>query len=842
VATPTPEPASAAGAPEEAVRLIDDFVKELDEYTRHRLPEVQSFQSLRAIQKLPRERQVPVVLEAIARQTENSPLSGRVPTSGLPFQRYLGFLDLIRHLVRGELPFRVEDVDRLVQAVCEAPDFNSWPVSFGDVLRVIKGFWTEAGVPDQLRPSLTTLRDKLLASEASRAEKRDGAKQLDKLLGPTEANAFQLTSDEAWTRHLQAHLEGLDPSARAAWEALLFHCTSAGQSKPSGKWLKQADALVAAIGTAAFTAGLSGVLAEIGKPGTPEMRDFDFQGQMAALDPTLIHDRHSDLLRGLVWCSSLVPDDGLTIAVGDAAAACFKKVPNFGPRSPKIGNACLYALSASSSPAAVGQLARLKTRAKNASTRKQLDKALDTAAAKTGLTADEMEEVAVPTCGLTEVGARRAQLGDVTAVLKVGDGLKAEVAWVKADGKTLKSVPAAVKQSFADDLKALKQSEKEIASLLPAQRDRLEQLFLRERSWSLADFRTRYLDHPLVGVLARRLIWRYSDDDNVRDGIWLDGTIVDEQDNVLSGIGDATRVAPWHPLGCEVERVRAWRDWLDRHEVRQPFKQAHRELYILTDAERTTNTYSNRFAAHIIRQHQFNALCQQRGWRHTLEGQWDSANTPTLRLPRWELRVEFWATPAGLEGDVGHSGVFLYLATDQVRFYRGDDAEPMPLADVPPLVFSEVMRDVDLFVGVASVGNDPNWVAEGTAGRHGEYWHNFSFGDLTETAQTRKTVLERIVPRLKIAGRCSFADKFLVVQGKLHSYKIHLGSGNILMSPNDQYLCIVPKQSAPEVGGKVFLPFSGDNLLSVILSKAFLLAEDTKIKDPTIVSQIQRRQ
>jgi hypothetical protein len=92
------------------------------------------------------------------------------------------------------------------------------------------------------------------------------------------------------------------------------------------------------------------------------------------------------------------------------------------------------------------------------------------------------------------------------------------------------------------------------------------------------------------------------------------------------------------------------------------------------------------------------------------------------------------------------------------------------------------------------------------------------------------------VPRLKIVRRCSLADKFLVVQGKLHTYKIHLGSGNILMSPNDQYLCVVPKQSAAEVGGKVILPFAGDNLLSVILSKAFLLAEDTKIKDPTIVS------
>ena len=77
------------------------------------------------------------------------------------------------------------------------------------------------------------------------------------------------------------------------------------------------------------------------------------------------------------------------------------------------------------------------------------------------------------------------------------------------------------------------------------------------------------------------------------------------------------------------------------------------------------------------------------------------------------------------------------------------------------------------------------------------------------------------------------------MQGSLRTYKIHLGSGNILMKPNDQYLCIVPKQTQSD-HGKVFLPFEGDRTLSVIISKALLLADDAKIKDASIVSQIKR--
>jgi hypothetical protein len=58
------------------------------------------------------------------------------------------------------------------------------------------------------------------------------------------------------------------------------------------------------------------------------------------------------------------------------------------------------------------------------------------------------------------------------------------------------------------------------------------------------------------------------------------------------------------------------------------------------------------------------------------------------------------------------------------------------------------------------------------------------------------------------------------------------------MGPNDQYLCIVLDRKASSAAVNYFLPFEGDTTLSLILSKAFLLAEDSKISDPTILRQI----
>jgi hypothetical protein len=181
--------------------------------------------------------------------------------------------------------------------------------------------------------------------------------------------------------------------------------------------------------------------------------------------------------------------------------------------------------------------------------------------------------------------------------------------------------------------------------------------------------------------------------------------------------------------------------------------------------------------------------------------------------------------------------LFTYLATDQVRF-RKQDGTAVPLTEVPAILFSEVMRDVDLFVGVTSIGADPTWQDHGNT-QYGGYWHDFAFGEPSVSAVQRRDMLARLLPRLKIAGHCTLTDRFLIVRGSIRTYKIHLSSGNILMEPNDQYLCIVPdRRGESGKSGNVFLPFEGDTTLSLILSKAFLLAEDTRITDPTILRQI----
>jgi hypothetical protein len=97
---------------------------------------------------------------------------------------------------------------------------------------------------------------------------------------------------------------------------------------------------------------------------------------------------------------------------------------------------------------------------------------------------------------------------------------------------------------------------------------------------------------------------------------------------------------------------------------------------------------------------------------------------------------------------------------------------------VPSLVFSEVMRDVDLFVGVSSIALDPKWADRGDDPYH-DYWLHASFGPLSATAEVRRDVLARLLPKMTIANRVELGDRYLRVCGNLGTYKVHLGSANI---------------------------------------------------------------
>jgi hypothetical protein len=259
------------------------------------------------------------------------------------------------------------------------------------------------------------------------------------------------------------------------------------------------------------------------------------------------------------------------------------------------------------------------------------------------------------------------------------------------------------------------------------------------------------------------------------------------------------------------------------------------EIYQLTPAEELAGGHSGRFAGHIVAYPTLYALLTQRGWRSNFLGPYDGGDegdaTVELMEGQWRAHFRYQAIDPGVGAQVA------LATTGEVRFgcRDGKTWRPTVLRDVPPLVFSEAMRDVDLFVSVTSIGADPDWAGY-DADPYRAYRLDFASGELPPSAQVRRAALERLVPKLRIADRCSLTERHLVVRGRLGTYKIHIGSANVLMEPGSTYLCIVTGR--PAAREKVFLPFEEDGRLAVIISKALLLADDDKIDDETIRRQI----
>jgi hypothetical protein len=548
----------------------------------------------------------------------------------------------------------------------------------------------------------------------------------------------------------------------------------------------------------------------------------------------IVDELNTDIARAAVWATISVGEPWVLPTVHRLAVRGIRSSGLIGWMSgDKIPNACIIALGRIGTPGAIAALQQLADSTKHNGLRKRIAASLSEAANAAGLTAAQLIEQTIPTGGLNADSTMTVTARELTARISLGPSLKISVEW--RIGPQWAAHPDSTAET--QDVDAVKRAVKELKTLVAAERRRIEGLFAADRTWDIGVWAKYYLEHPISGPIARRLVWVF-DDTTATAGIPVGGTTM----RTLGGeaaLPTAGTVRLWHPAIASTDDVSAWRDALLRTAFVQPFKQAFREVYILTPAERQTSTYSNRFASHVLNYQQLYALFKERFWIANYLGPYDGGYEGHARheFPDAGFGIVF----EHFQVDAPQGEFRTALATtDRVWFFRtGDRARhAVPINEVPPLVFSEAMRDVDLFVGVTSIALDPTWADRGADAHYG-YWLNASFGALTATAEVRRDVLESLLPKLNIADRVELADRFVRVRGNRATYKIHLGSANILIEPDDRYLCIVPSSSARTK--RIMLPFEGDQVLAVILSKVLLLAADDKITDPSILMQLGRR-
>lgn len=370
---------------------------------------------------------------------------------------------------------------------------------------------------------------------------------------------------------------------------------------------------------------------------------------------------------------------------------------------------------------------------------------------------------------------------------------------VHKDGKRLRTVPVKIRKEPAFvEVRTAATRLKEQASRF---RKTLEQMMCDGESLSRTDLE-QLVTIPAMRCLLHNLIGINEAGDF---GLVEPESLELLEDDRRHPIQSSLRIAHAYDL-LQAGTLSDWQRRIVEGERVQPFKQAFREVYLLTPAERDARLCSTRFAGRQVDTSVGYRLLQSRGWSFGTV----NAETGVYKgFPDFGLEAE-WRFP-----DIHHIlGEEPMRTSDQIAFLR--ESEAVPLEEVPPLLFSEVMRDADLVVSVAAFEDE------------GESWS-------TERTQNRRAVIQSVATKLRLKD-LRFDDRFVRFDGKLASYRIHLGTAAIYIEPGG-HVCIVPEAKKPK---KIYLPFvDADKTTTEIITKILLLQNDHKIKDESILVQLR---
>ncbi len=381
--------------------------------------------------------------------------------------------------------------------------------------------------------------------------------------------------------------------------------------------------------------------------------------------------------------------------------------------------------------------------------------------------------------------------------LSVDASGKAEIICTKG-GKTLKSVPAKLKKN--EYIVRLTDTKKKLTEQYRRTKVMFEQAMEESTEFTVAELNI-LRNNPVALPVIKDLVFACGE----KLGFLSGNELKDCSGNIVH-LSDEDKVITAHPY--TLYKSGHWADYqkiiFDDHLV-QPFRQVFRELYVKT-AEESEAEHSLRYSGNQIQPAKAAACLKTRRWVADVEDGLQKVYYKENIVARIYAMAD-WFTPADIEAPT----------LEWVEFSDRKTGKPLMIKDIPDIIFSEVMRDVDLAVSVAHAGGvDP------------ETSHS--------TIEMRAALIGFTLPLFKLTN-VELKGNHAHISGKYGEYTLHLGSG-VIHKQGGTMINILPVHSQHR--GKLFLPFADDDPKTAeIITKVLFLAEDSKIKDPSILEQLK---
>ncbi|MEU6883311.1 DUF4132 domain-containing protein [Streptomyces sp. NPDC046712] len=317
-------------------------------------------------------------------------------------------------------------------------------------------------------------------------------------------------------------------------------------------------------------------------------------------------------------------------------------------------------------------------------------------AAELGLTGEQLADRLVPDLGLDADGSTVVDYGPRRFAVGFDEQLRPFVR--DESGRRLKDLP---KPGVRDDAELAPAERKRFSALKKAARTiasdqvrRLEEAMVNRRSWTGAEFRQLFVEHPLIWHLVRRLVWLAEAEGTVTAfRVAEDRTYADAEDETVSIADDAT-VTLAHPLHLSDAELGTWSELFAGYEIVQPFPQLGRPVLAVTEEE-AGGARLPRFEGISVPVGKLLGL-QKRGWER---GQPQDAG-----VERWFSRrigPECYLVIALQEGiAVGMIDQFPDQTLETIWLDKqpgdhwGSREYPLKFADLDPVTVSELLADL----------------------------------------------------------------------------------------------------------------------------------------------------
>jgi hypothetical protein len=370
-----------------------------------------------------------------------------------------------------------------------------------------------------------------------------------------------------------------------------------------------------------------------------------------------------------------------------------------------LGLECLAGIG---SDAALLALNGLAQKVRYEGLRKKARAILERVAKERGLGEGDLEDRIVPDLGLDAKGTRVLDFGprlftvllgpDLTPVVRVPDG-----AIRKDPPKPGKADDPEKAGAAVAEWKSLKKLLKEVAR---QQAFRLEQAMVTGRRWNAPDFESYLVRHPLMTVLAQRLLWGVAE-----GGKWARTFRVDDNRQAVDR-GDApvalegAKVGLVHPLQLSEKERQDWGAVFSDYELINPFAQLGRPTYGLEAGEEKAKTLT-RFQGTSIPGLSLLGRVERTGWkRGALEDHGDF-HDHSKHFPGAAVTAVIEYEPGLFAGSLASAEpqritACRFFAGTAVPGWRERETRSLPLGAVDAVVLSEVLLDLHALVSRAA--------------------------------------------------------------------------------------------------------------------------------------------